>query len=312
MSLQSRNSHIDLLLTTADAPDPVIGGLLSDPDATEELSAAAHQVRIARKGSHTKQRGLIEITNRCLNNCLYCGIRAANRTLERYTLSHNEIVAAAKYAYSQGMRTFVLQGGENPAVTDTMVTDVVRELKRTMPDAAVTLSLGERPYDIYRTWREAGADRYLLRHETYNPAHYRSLHPAAMNRENRLRCLDDLTALGYRVGTGFLVGSPGQQLSHIIEDLRFIQLLNPGMIGIGPFIPAANTPFADHKAGDVGLTLRCVAILRLMNPDADIPATTALATLGGPDAQQKALCGGANVVMPKFTPPDARELYHLY
>lgn len=312
MSLQSRNSHIDLLLTTADAPDPVIAGLLSDPDATEELSAAAHQVRIARKGSHTKQRGLIEITNRCLNNCLYCGIRAANRTLERYTLSHNEIVAAAKYAYSQGMRTFVLQGGENPAVTDTMVTDVVRELKRTMPDAAVTLSLGERPYDIYRTWREAGADRYLLRHETYNPAHYRSLHPAAMNRENRLRCLDDLTALGYRVGTGFLVGSPGQQLSHIIEDLRFIQLLNPGMIGIGPFIPAANTPFADHKAGDVGLTLRCVAILRLMNPDADIPATTALATLGGPDAQQKALFGGANVVMPKFTPPEARELYHLY
>lgn len=312
MNSQSRNSLIDKLGSTSDLSDRQLEALLLDSDATACLQAAADVVRRCSKGPQVKRRALIEITNDCLNNCLYCGIRAANRNLRRYCLSADEIIAAARPAYAQGFRTFVLQGGENPMLTDSMVTRVIRLLKSEMPDAAITLSLGERHFDVYKMWREAGADRYLLRHETYNPQHYRSLHPAAMSRDNRLRCLDDLAALGYRVGTGFLVGSPGQQTSHIIEDLRFIQRFRPGMIGIGPFVPADNTPFADRPAGDIGLTLRCVAILRLMNPGADIPATTALAALGGDQAWQSALCGGANVIMPKFTPPEAKELYHLY
>lgn len=306
------HTAVRLLEQSGDAPDDVILSILADPAATLPLRAAANRVRLAHKGPRVKRRALIEITNDCLNNCFYCGIRAANRAVRRYCLSPEQIIAAAENAYARGYRTFVLQGGENPALTDTMVTHVLTELKSRMPDAAVTLSLGERRRQVYEIWREAGAERYLLRHETYDASHYRSLHPRGMSRQNRLRCLGYLAELGYRVGTGFLVGSPGQTPGNILRDLRFIASFKPGMIGIGPFVPAAGTPFADRPPGDVGLTLRCVSVLRLMNPDADIPATTALGTLGGRGVTLKALLGGANVIMPKFTPDSCRELYKLY
>lgn len=285
--------------------------LLSD-DCERSLLREANRVRLKTKGPLVKRRGLIEITNCCLNNCLYCGIRNANRDISRYCLDKERIMACAAKVYSSGIRTFVLQGGENPALTDNLVTEVVAELKSRYPDAAVTLSLGERDREVYRQWRQAGADRYLLRHETINPQHYGRLHPTDMSLENRIRCLQDLKDLGYRTGTGFLVGSPFQTVDNIVEDLMFIKEFKPGMIGIGPFIPAENTPFANYPAGDIRLTLRCIALLRLMNPEADIPATTALGTLGGETARMKALLSGGNVIMPNFTPGEEFKLYTLY
>lgn len=295
-----------------EADDSLLRLLLVSGSAERFLLRAANRVRLLGKGAYVKRRALIEITNDCLNNCLYCGIRAANRELPRYCLDKERILDAAAVAYGRGLRTFVLQGGENPALTDSFVTETVVELKRRFPDAAVTLSLGERPTEVYRLWREAGADRYLLRHETINADHYKQLHPRDMSRQNRLRCLDDLKSLGYRTGTGFLVGSPFQTVENLIEDLRFISGFRPGMIGIGPFIPADNTPFASYPPGSARLTLRCIALLRLMNPDADIPATTALGSLGGEKLRMKALLGGANVIMPNFTPLQEFRLYTLY
>jgi len=310
--LNRYSPEIETLVSETDLSDSLLEYLLGQEDATLPLRRAANKVRLRNKGAYVKRRALIEISNDCLNNCLYCGIRAANKTLPRYCLATGDIIDAAHNAYRKGLRTFVLQGGENPGLTDDMVTETIRQLKKQMPDAAVTLSLGERPAETYDMWRKAGADRYLLRHETFNAAHYRSLHPANMSRENRLRCLRDLADAGYRVGTGFLVGSPGQNTKHIVEDLRFIKQFGPGMIGIGPFVPAGGTPFAKANAGSISLTLRCISILRLMNPTADIPSTTALHTLGGLPARLHSLLGGANVTMPNFTPHDKVSLYTLY
>ena len=256
-------------------------------------------------------RGLIELSNYCKNNCLYCGIRAVNTSIERYRLSKEQILDCTRYGYELGFRTFVLQGGEDPAYSDQYICDIVRQIKEEHPDCAVTLSIGEKTYESYKAYRDAGADRYLLRHETATEEHYRLLHPEKMSFENRQRCLEDLKSLGYQVGSGFMVGSPFQTIEHIVADLRYLQQLEPDMIGIGPFIPHHQTPFADKDQGNLHLTLRLIAILRLMFPNALLPSTTALGSIH-PQGRKMGLRCGANVVMPNLSPLDVRNLYKIY
>jgi biotin synthase len=279
--------------------------------AKDYVFSLASEARDRVFGKEIFIRGLLEFTNYCKNDCLYCGIRRSNRNAERYRLTGEEILSACGEGFELGFRTFVLQGGEDPYYTRDMVSDIVREIKRSFSDVAVTLSLGERSYDTYAKWREAGADRYLLRHETRNPDHYASLHPKGMSLNNRLRCLGDLKTLGYQVGCGFMVGSPGQTLWHLVEDLLYIKELSPHMVGIGPFIPHKDTPFKDHPAGDVDLTLFLLGLLRLMEPRLLLPATTALGTLD-PLGREKGVLAGANVIMPILTPPKDRKKYLLY
>ena len=256
-------------------------------------------------------RGLIELSNYCKNNCLYCGIRAVNTSIERYRLSKEQILDCTRYGYELGFRTFVLQGGEDPAYSDQYICDIVRQIKEEHPDCAVTLSIGEKSYESYKAYKDAGADRYLLRHETATEEHYRLLHPEKMSFENRQRCLEDLKSLGYQVGSGFMVGSPFQTIEHIVADLRYLQQLEPDMIGIGPFIPHHQTPFADKEQGNLHLTLRLIAILRLMFPNALLPSTTALGSIH-PQGRKMGLRCGANVVMPNLSPLDVRNLYKIY
>ena len=256
-------------------------------------------------------RGLIEISNFCKNNCYYCGIRRGNHNVCRYRLTKEDILSCCKAGYEIGFRTFVMQGGEDAYFTDEVVCDIVRTIKSDYPDCAVTLSLGERSRESYKALKEAGADRYLLRHESINPQHYSLLHPASLTIENRKRCLYDLKELGYQVGCGIMVGSPYQTLENIAEDMEFIESFRPQMVGIGPFIPHHETPFAGFGAGSVQLTLRLLAIARLMDPHLLIPATTALNSLD-PEGRIKGLGAGANVVMPNLSPEDVRSSYTLY
>ena len=223
------------------------------------------------------------MSNYCKNNCLYCGIRAANKNISRYRLTKGQVLGCAVNGYELGFRTFVLQGGEDTAYSDKDICDMVRSIKELFPDCAVTLSIGEKSYESYKAYREAGADRYLLRHETATKEHYKQLHPETMSFENRLRCLQDLKALGYQVGSGFMVGSPYQTPQDLITDLRFLQEIQPDMIGIGPFIPHHQTPFANKKQGELHLTLRMLSILRLMFPKALLPSTTALGSIEFPE-----------------------------
>lgn len=283
----------------------------SCPENNELLRAEAQKTAISSFSRKIYIRGLIEIGNHCRNNCLYCGIRAENRNVRRYRLSKAEILECCRSGYQAGFRTFVLQGGEDPVQTDAWVEDVVRSIRAEFPDCAITLSLGEKPGESYRRFRDAGADRYLLRHESFNPAHYSQLHPASMSRENRLGCLVALKALGYQTGSGFMVGSPYQSTDDIVEDILFIQKLHPEMIGIGPFIHHNDTPLGTWPDGSVSLTLKLISIFRLMDPHALIPATTSLATLEA-GARLKGILAGANVVMPNLTPAARRSEYSLY
>lgn len=275
------------------------------------LREAAERETMRQFGRGIYVRALIEVTNYCRNSCYYCGIQAANREVERYALSSDTILAACDEAYRLGFRTFVMQGGESPHMSDEWVEGVVREIKSRYSDCAVTLSLGEWSEDSYLKWFEAGASRYLLRHETFNRDHYSQLHPSSMSYEKRHRALRALRAIGYQVGTGMMVGSPFQSIDHLVEDLKFIESFRPEMVGIGPFIPHHVTRFAEFEAGSVEMTLRLISIVRLMNPKALIPSTTALATLSR-DAQMQALVAGANVVMPNVTPQALRGRYALY
>ena len=231
--------------------------------------------------------------------------------MQRYRLDRQAILDCCETGYALGYRTFVLQGGEDPYFTDARVCDLVQAVRARFPDCAITLSIGEKPKDSYRAYFESGANRYLLRHETANDAHYAKLHPASLSAENRKRCRWDLKEIGYQVGSGFMVGSPFQTTENLVEDLRFLQRLDPDMIGIGPFIPAPNTPFADKPGGTLALTLRLVAVLRLLFPHALLPATTALGTIH-PQGRELGLHAGANVVMPNLSPVDVREKYALY
>jgi len=284
--------------------------LLTCEDAylQERAREARHQVY----GKQVFIRGLIEFTNYCKHDCYYCGLRCSNTTVPRYRLSLEQMLDCCRLGYDLGFRTFVLQGGEDAYYADDdALIDILQAIKERYPDCAITLSVGERSYESYQRLFEAGADRYLLRHETADAAHYSTLHPAQMTLESRKQCLQDLKQIGYQVGCGFMVGAPGQTLDHLVDDLLFIKELDPAMVGIGPFIPHADTPFAGEKAGDLRLTLNALSILRLMKPSLLLPATTALGTIA-PDGRELGILAGANVVMPNLSPMDTRKKYLLY
>ena len=285
--------------------------LCQDTETNAYLQQKAQQTTLARFGNAVFIRGLIEISNRCRNNCLYCGIRKSNTMVSRYSLSRETILSCCREGYALGFRTFVLQGGEDISQTDNWVTETVASIRQEFPDCAITLSLGEKSKEAYQRFFDAGANRYLLRHETFNETHYRNLHPSEMSQAYRLNCLQSLKDIGYQTGTGIMVGSPGQTIDHLVEDILFIEHFQPEMIGIGPFIPHADTPFANEQAGNIELTLKLLSIFRLMHPSALIPATTALASLS-PDGRERGILAGANVVMPNLSPSSVREKYTLY
>ncbi|WP_316608753.1 [FeFe] hydrogenase H-cluster radical SAM maturase HydE [uncultured Ruminococcus sp.] len=302
---------VEKLRRERDLSDSELKELIESGAHDEALRQAADEVRRERYGDAVFLRGLIEFTSYCKNNCLYCGLRAGNRNAERYRLSKDEILACCAEGYALGYRTFVLQGGEDPYYTDDMICDIVREIRARYPDCAITLSIGEKPRESYERYFEAGANRYLLRHETADLIHYGQLHPADMSGENRKRCLRDLKEIGYQVGSGFMVGSPYQTTDNLIADLRFLQKLQPDMIGIGPYITHRDTPFKNEKNGSVELTLRMLSILRLMFPYALLPSTTALGTID-PHGRELGLQSGGNVVMPNLSPTGVREKYAIY
>jgi len=262
-------------------------------------------------GKSVFPRGLIEFTNYCKNNCYYCGIRGANPNAVRYRLSKDQILSACENGFHLGYRSFVLQGGEDPFFDDEHMCDIVSEIRHRYPECAITLSLGERSKESYEKLFKSGADRYLLRHETACPDLYKKLHPESMSLEHRKQCLWNLKEIGYVVGTGFMVGTPYQTLENLVDDLLFIEKLQPEMVGIGPFVPHHDTIFKDEPAGTVELTTYLISILRLMNPHFLLPATTALGTID-PRGREKGIEAGANVVMPNLSPVAVRKDYSLY
>ena len=301
------------LYETADLSDAELKALIltDDNDAAQLLREYADEVRQHWYGRKVFLRGLIEVSSYCRNDCLYCGIRRSNKDAERYRLDREKIFQCAENGYGLGFRTFVMQGGEDSFYTDDFMCDVISGLREKYPDCAITLSLGERSEESYRRMKEAGADRYLLRHETASEELYSKLHPAEMSLENRKHCLFTLKKLGYQVGSGFMVGAPFQTADHLVEDLRFLQELHPHMIGIGPFVPHHSTPFAKENGGTLQLTLRLLGILRLMFPKVLLPATTALGTIA-PNGRELGLQTGCNVVMPNLSPVSVRKKYDLY
>lgn len=282
-----------------------------EEDVVKRLTEEAVRLRKHYYGNKVYVRGLIEFTNYCKNNCYYCGIRRENSNLERYRLTKEEILNCCNQGYELGYRTFVLQGGEDPYYTDERMEDIIREIKKEYPDCALTLSIGEKSYESYEKFKNAGADRYLLREETADESLYRSLHPSEMELHNRKQCLFNLKKLGYQVGAGFMVGSPGQTFSHIAKDLVFLQELEPAMVGIGPFVPHHETVYAKEQAGSVEFTLFLLSVIRIMLPKVLLPATTALGTMD-PRGREKGLAVGANVVMPNLSPVQNRKQYELY
>lgn len=278
---------------------------------SQALFARARAVREREYGKEVYTRGLIEFSNICRNDCYYCGIRKSNANLERYRLTPEEIVSCAREGHSLGFRTFVLQSGEDAWFTESRLADIIRQIKKEFPDCAITLSVGERTREEYEAWFEAGADRYLLRHETADESHYRYLHPETMSLAHRKECLYTLREIGYQVGAGFMVGSPGQTVDNLVSDIRFLQDLKPHMIGIGPFLTHPDTPFADRENGSFSRTLILLATLRLLFPGVLLPATTALGTIA-PDGREQGLLAGANVVMPNLSPTGVRKKYELY
>lgn len=291
----------------------VYTALLGELSAEQQLYVrqCACETAVRQFGKGIYVRGLMEISSYCRNNCYYCGIRRSNPVAERYRLSHEEVMECCRRGAKMGFNTFVLQGGEDALQDDAWIENVVRAIRKEFPDKAVTLSVGERTAEAYARFKAAGADRYLLRHETRNAEHYRHLHPSDMSQSNRLQCLDTLKALGYQTGAGLMVGSPGQTVGHLAEDLFYLDELQPEMIGVGPFIATPHTPFARERNGSVEQTLLLVALLRLRFPRVLLPSTTALATLD-PEGQIKAVLSGANVLMPNLTPPVVREKYAIY
>lgn len=302
---------VEKLYNTGNLFDSELKKLIESNERPELLAEYADKVRRKYYGNKVFLRGLIEISSYCRNDCFYCGIRRSNRNAERYRLSREEILSCCRNGYDLGFRTFVMQGGEDAYFTDDFMCSLISEIKQKYPNCAVTLSLGERSYESYRRMKESGADRYLLRHETASEELYGKLHPSEMSLANRKECLFNLHKLGYQVGAGFMVGVPFQTTENIIEDLRFLQELNPHMIGIGPFVPHHDTPFADKKGGTLEMTLKLLGILRLMFPKALIPATTALGTIS-PDGREMGLKTGCNVVMPNLSPVSVRKKYDLY
>ena len=280
-------------------------------DNREYLFEAAREVSDQVFHKEVYLRGLIEFTNYCKNNCNYCGIRCGNANADRYRLTEEEILSCCDIGEKIGFKTFVLQGGEDPFFTDEKICDLVSKIKEKHPSCAVTLSIGEKSYESYEKYFEAGADRYLLRHETANEEHYSRLHPESMSGANRKQCLRNLKEIGFQVGCGIMVGTPFQTIDNMYEDILFMQELQPHMIGIGPFIPHKDTPFKNEPEGSVDITLRLLAILRLLFPKVLLPATTALGTADA-IGREKGILAGANVMMPNLSPANVREKYLLY
>ena len=281
------------------------------PKLAQYIFEKARKIRQAYYGTDVYIRGLIEFTNYCKNDCYYCGIRRSNSRAHRYRLSEEQILRCCHQGYTLGFRTFVLQGGEDGYFTDERIVNLVKEIRKNYPDCAITLSIGERSYDSYLALFEAGADRYLLRHETWNEEHYRLLHPPALSAKHRQQCLWDLKKIGYQVGTGYMVGSPFQTAENLADDMLFLEKLNPQMVGIGPFIPHHDTPFKDQAAGTLELTLYMLGLIRLMLPKVLLPATTALGTIDE-KGRELGILAGANVVMPNLSPENVRKDYLLY
>lgn len=277
----------------------------------EYVFEKARRIRHRIYGKDVYIRGLIEFTNYCGNDCLYCGIRRSNKNADRYRLTKEDILECCETGHSLGFRTFVLQGGEDGFYTDDMLVDIIKAVKKIYPDCALTLSIGEKSRESYEKYFDAGADRYLLRHETADSCHYSKLHPTSLSLENRKRCLYDLKEIGYQTGSGFMVGSPFQTAECLAEDMIFLHELQPHMVGIGPFIPHHDTPFADEKQGTLELTLFMLGLLRLMLPNVLLPATTALGTID-PNGREMGILAGANVVMPNLSPKGVRKKYLLY
>lgn len=282
-----------------------------NPEYDEFLFKTADSIRRSIYGTDVYIRGLIEISNYCKNNCLYCGIRCKNKNAERYRLDEDEILECCDEGYRLGFRTFVMQGGEDSFFTDEMICRIVSAVKKKYSDCAVTLSLGEKSYESYKAFYEAGADRYLLRHETASAEHYKKLHPQNMSFENRMKCLENLKSIGFQTGAGFMVGSPYQTDENLADDLLFISRFKPHMVGIGPFIPHQDTPFKEFPQGSLRDSLVMVALTRLLLPNALIPSTTALGTIDS-NGRELGLKAGANVVMPNLSPVRFRKLYSLY
>ena len=281
------------------------------PELSEYLFSLARKERHRYYGHDVYVRGLIEFTNYCKNDCLYCGIRKSNGNAHRYRLSEEDILNCCKEGYDLGFRTFVLQGGEDGYYTDERIIHLIRMIKEQYPDCAITLSIGEKSKESYQAYFDAGADRYLLRHETYNHEHYRQLHPSNLSPGHRQQCLRNLKDIGYQVGCGFMVGSPYQTPVNLAEDLHFLAKLQPQMIGIGPYVPHKETPFAKMEQGTVRQTLVMISMLRLMFPKALIPSTTSLGTIAA-DGRERGFMHGANVVMPNLSPVSVRKKYELY
>ena len=287
--------------------------LLSTYTEEDRLYAAklAREVADTIYGKDIYIRGIVEFSNICSRNCLYCGLRAGNAKLERYRLTEDDIYSCCEDGYRYGFRTFVLQSGEDPYYDTEMICRIVSRLKKDFPDCAITLSIGEKTYEEYKAYKEAGADRYLLRHETANEEHYGKLHPENMSWKNRMRCLDDLKKLGYQTGCGVMIGSPYQTVECLVDDMLYMAELKPEMIGLGPFLPHSDTPFKDEPKGSYEMTLFMISLCRLMLPNALIPATTALGTIK-PNGREQGVLAGANVIMPNLSPVKVRDKYMLY
>ena len=281
------------------------------PETVEYAMKKADALRKKIYGNRIFVRGLIEFTNICKNDCYYCGIRKSNAYAERYRLTEDEILACCEKGHELGFRTFVLQGGEDSYYSDDRMVQLIRRIKEKYPDCAITLSIGEKKRESYQAFFDAGAERYLLRHETANAAHYCKLHPKEMSLANRKKCLWELKEIGYQVGCGFMVSSPYQTVESLAEDMLFIRALEPDMVGIGPFVPHEKTPFAREMQGTVEQTTYLLSLLRIMLPYVLLPATTALGTID-PLGREKGILAGANVLMPNLSPVAVRKKYELY
>lgn len=304
---------IQKLYDTGNLSDEELKTLIADENENTAAYLASRADEIRRKyyGNKVFLRGLIEISSYCKNDCFYCGIRRSCKSAERYRLDRQQILDCAEIGYRLGLRTFVMQGGEDAFFNDDFMCGIISQLRTKYPDCAITLSLGERSLESYEKMKGAGADRYLLRHETASEELYKKIHPDEMRLDNRIKCLYNLKRTGYQTGSGFMVGVPNQTIDHIIEDIRFLQKLQPQMIGIGPFIPHWDTPFRNEKGGTLELTLRLLGILRLMFPKVLLPATTALGSISE-NGRILGLKTGCNVIMPNISPEDARKKYNLY
>lgn len=308
-----QKERIERLLKEQTLPKEELYQLLTEYTQEDQdyIAALADRVRKDHYGAGVFPRGLIEISNYCKNNCRYCGIRRGNQAAERYRLTEKDILVSCRHGYELGFRSFVLQGGEDAYFKDEFLISVVGRIRKEYPDCAITLSLGERTRESYQKLYDAGADRYLLRHETAVKEHYEKLHPKEMSFENRMKCLRELKEIGYQVGSGFMVGSPFQKVEYLVEDLLFLKELEPHMIGIGPFLPHKDTEFAKEDPGDLSMTLFLLSVIRLMHPKVLLPATTALGTLT-PNGQVLGMQAGANVLMPNLSPEVAKKNYMLY